>query len=341
MTFPIPNEHQTTWQVGTGNDTRYYFQIMLDYGIICIGPGRFGPAFPLDFRYGDGSRLLNKVVKFATVVNQGDWVVAKSGKKRVLAIGKVVSDYAFSDELDDIEGWDIQHYRKVKWWVPAFGEIHLEDKMLSQSAFCSLQVWDRLFPKLLSESWLSRPAKRVLKRKDFSFLPLSRFLPFDKKRQADELSDLILWYIAKDYFTSEYELTCHCVVPFLKLLGWRISQIKLEHKRVDVMLFKQERGHLEGEVPEVIIEVKKFGNGLADVGLQALNYYKRFEGKDLKPVLVVTNGMRWNILEPMDEGRPRVKGGFSLGRLRERDSVWAGDKEPIDTRACLDLLRPE
>jgi len=172
------------------------------------------------------------------------------------------------------------------------------------------------------------------------FVPLNGFLDIEKNDLAEQVTNTVRWYLYNDYYTPEYELTCHCVVPFLKLLDWKGSQIKLEYKRVDVILFKHKRGHLEGEVPEVIIEAKKFGNGLADVGQQALKYYKRFERKDIKPVLVVTNGMRWNILEPLEEGGQRVKGGFSLGRLRERDSVWAGDQEPIGTDACLELLRP-
>lgn len=323
---------------------------MLDYGIVCIGPGRFGPFTASQHVYEEKGLGRGKIKSFAQNLRLGDWIVAKQGLSKVLAVGLVTSDYLYSNELDDVEGWDLQHYRTVDWWVPLAADgnisyVKLEGRKLTQSAFCRVGIPSELILQLRSHVWSVANKLRNIVDAFNQFVPLSGFLSLAKEGLAEQLTNTIRWYVANDYNVSEYELTCHCVVPFLKLLGWRTGQIKLEFGRVDVMLFENDLGHLtKEEVPKVIIEVKRFGNGLTHTGFQAMKYYNRvvenMPEDATPPVLAVTNGMRWNILEPLGDGNQRVKGGFSLGRLRERDAVWAGDVEPSDTWQCLNLLRP-
>jgi predicted Mrr-cat superfamily restriction endonuclease len=45
----------------------------------------------------------------------GDLVILRLGALKVVAVGEVVGGYEWCEEFGDIEGWDMQHVRRVRW----------------------------------------------------------------------------------------------------------------------------------------------------------------------------------------------------------------------------------
>ena len=69
---------------------------------------------------------------FADRAEVGDLVVARRGLRRALYLG-VLGEYGWSNAFDDIEGWDLQHYRRVRWvWTR---ENRFERQVFPQSRF--------------------------------------------------------------------------------------------------------------------------------------------------------------------------------------------------------------
>ena len=118
------------WQVGAGYGARDCSQIFLDYGVMLIGPGYTGKYDKNKdfFRKNKNVPIykLNTIKAFAEKVKKDDIVVLKrpSGKKwKVLAVGTVKkSEYQFLEVFDDVEGWNLQHCRKVKWFAKKDGK---------------------------------------------------------------------------------------------------------------------------------------------------------------------------------------------------------------------------
>jgi hypothetical protein len=45
----------------------------------------------------------------------GDLIILRKGSSNVCAVGEVASDYLWLDDFGDIDGWDLQHVRRVRW----------------------------------------------------------------------------------------------------------------------------------------------------------------------------------------------------------------------------------
>ena len=114
----------TYWQVAAGESGRDYSDVFLRYGVILLGSGYVRSGHlgsflenPDNFRGHKDWR--KKVVTLAESMKCGDLVVLKRGhgiKGRILAAGRVVGDYEYLRQFDDVEGWDVRHGRRVKWY---------------------------------------------------------------------------------------------------------------------------------------------------------------------------------------------------------------------------------
>jgi predicted Mrr-cat superfamily restriction endonuclease len=45
----------------------------------------------------------------------GDLVVLRVGTAKVAAVGQVVGNYEWHDGFGDVDGWNLQHVRRVRW----------------------------------------------------------------------------------------------------------------------------------------------------------------------------------------------------------------------------------
>jgi len=114
------------WQQGAGDGDRSYYDICLKYGVILNGPGNWGKAIvhnnDLDDSYKDklvsmgaSMQKIADLKRFCVDMKRGDIVALKRGKQEVYGVGIIESDYDWSELFSDVDGWDLQHYRRVKW----------------------------------------------------------------------------------------------------------------------------------------------------------------------------------------------------------------------------------
>lgn len=101
------------WQISGGPASRSYADVFLKYGVALIGPGDGGPWSPE--RYAHDFALQGFVGRFAEEMQVGDALLLRTGPKTVCAVGLVASEYLYLEQFDDVNGWDLQHARRVRW----------------------------------------------------------------------------------------------------------------------------------------------------------------------------------------------------------------------------------
>jgi len=112
-------EDRTIWQISAGDGTnKNYVNLCLQHGVVICGPGKYG-AWP-DCKapmLADGRTAMQAGIirRFAEDVSQGDIVVLRLGASRVYGVGEVVGRYGHSEIFSNVQGWDLQHFRRVRW----------------------------------------------------------------------------------------------------------------------------------------------------------------------------------------------------------------------------------
>ena len=110
--MPAQATTRGVWQVSGGPANRSYADIFLRHAVALIGPGDAGPWCPgRDDSAFDGGF----VRRFATEVQPGDIVLLRTGISTIRAVGLVASAYVYLPQFDDVNGWDLQHARRVRW----------------------------------------------------------------------------------------------------------------------------------------------------------------------------------------------------------------------------------
>src|SRR4051794_24779643 len=101
------------WQIAGGPSGRHYTDIFLRHGVGLIGPGDPGAwkEGRTDEDYGGSS----SVQRFATLAQPGDIILLRAGISVVKAVGLVAGDYEYLSQFDDVNGWDLQHARRIRW----------------------------------------------------------------------------------------------------------------------------------------------------------------------------------------------------------------------------------
>jgi len=116
---------------------RDYSQLCLDHDIMLLGPGEFGPYDPQIYQKPIEEQVSSKesigyVRRFCSDVRPGDIALLRYGH-RVKGIGIVDGDYEYDSTFDDVDGWDLQHTRRVIWQNHL--ENDLEDLQVRQAIF--------------------------------------------------------------------------------------------------------------------------------------------------------------------------------------------------------------
>lgn len=341
---------ETLWQVGSGDGSRNYAKYFFDYGVALVGPGNPGRHGDPDTErfYQDNPGVNNWGAELAKI-NLGDWIIIRKGRKQILGIGEVIGEYQYSTMFEDVEGWDLQHYRKVKWYQP---EIPIEFKkshlVMDTLARCHHQkVVDRLAETTFKEV---EPSDEVMSSEHLptKLTPeeLTPKLIDSGVRIGDaenithtirRVIQLAKWYYQNDFHASEHELRTFLVVPFLFSLGWPEQKIKIELKKIDITLFDQPyRASQEDKLsPKMIIETKNYDNGLAFTKKQVAAYGKKFENCKW---FVTTNGFRYRLYRK-ENGELIPKGYLNLLNMREQNLLYREEGGAYQTLLQLSNLK--
>ena len=126
--------NRAVWQISGGPASRSYVEVFLKHGVALIGPGDAGPWTPErdDDEFdlpaapaaaaclpSPGDRQAQAgggfVRRFASEVAAGDVFLLRTGIATIAAVGLVAGDYLYVNAFDDVNGWDLQHARRVRW----------------------------------------------------------------------------------------------------------------------------------------------------------------------------------------------------------------------------------
>ncbi|MGH2947122.1 MAG: hypothetical protein ACRDPC_12845 [Solirubrobacteraceae bacterium] len=308
----------TVWQIGTGDAARPYAQWLFEHQVAAVGPGSGGAWPRTDYEYAPGVR------GFAGEAKPGDLVIARHGVRLALGVG-VLGKYAFSEDLDDVEGWDLCHYRRTRWVAT---EPHrFARRVLAMDRFIGCAD-----PEVLA--WV---AEQVDGR-DLSLQPQTGLpdLPdlgprLDVDALPAPLADVVrraerwaryTWEGAFAAEPAEAELLCHLTVPLLVALDWPPEQIALHWARTGIALFGELRR--APEACRLLIEGKRLGDGLGFARDQVDGYARERVGRPVD--VAVTDGPRVRLYrhdqpdEPLYANlySPRATAAALFGGLRYR-----------------------
>lgn len=299
---------QTIWQIAGGEQTRLYDDIFLKYGVGLIGPGYPGPWTPEI----DDEEFEGRFVRlFASEVNVGDVFLLRTGISTISAVGLVASDYLYLDQFDDVNGWDLQHARRVRWCplpqpfdfgFPVFGA---QGKRLARTFKPEALKYVEKFVSSPPTNWQNATLPDLPQSEEAlenGPVFLHDFLAIVRDLQP------LFWSPEKfGEHPREDELICHFAIPFLRALGWPPELIAVKWQNIDIALF--ERLPRTPENCCLVIEAKRLGAGVEGALAQAESYLRNL---GIERDIVVTDGIRYKMYSHNDgESRPIAYANFS------------------------------
>ena len=279
------------WQISGGPASRSYAEVFLKHGVALIGPGDAGPWTP---ERDDGEFEGGFVRRFAREVAAGDVFLLRTGIATIAAVGLVAGHYEYVNAFDDVNGWDLQHARRVRWCrLPeehAFAGAAFGANPPRCSRVCNEDViyFAERFLKSPPTHWQTALLPE-LPAEDPPLDDVPAVLA-GLVAQAADLVPLLEDRQAFGELPSEDELIAHFVVPFLRVLGWPPERIAVQWRRIDVAVFRAlprspENCHL-------VIEAKRLGAGVEGALEQAKGYVVAL---GMPRDVIVTDGIRYRM----------------------------------------------
>ena len=302
---------RAVWQVSAGTWDRSYVDQFLKHGVALIGPGDAGPwrAERSDEEFEGGF-----VRRFAAELRECDVLLLRTGISTIRAVGLVASEYQYLPQFDDVNGWDLQHARRVSWCPlpepydfggPVFGA---NPPRLSRIQSREVVEYANRFVQSPPTDWQARTLPS---------LPVEEtrleVLPTELQELVAQVHDLSGLYWDTDAFgdwPTEDELITHFVVPFLRALGWPVERIAVKWQHVDVSVFSK--------LPRIpkhchyLIEAKRLGAGVEGALEQATGYVSAL---GTQCDVVVTDGIRYRMYEASKHFAPIAYA--NLARLKK------------------------
>ncbi len=326
------------WQVAAGSPDRDYADLCLKFGVILNGPGWAGawPQCEAILREDQVSaRKLTDLRRFCEVIAEDDVIVLRVGTNRVFGVGIVVGNYEWKPVFSDVDGWSLEHTRRVNWvWGdpanPATFDVYTLNLGDTVQALTSATVADWATTKIPSPV----PPPQLP-----SFPPLGEPLQgadlvklmFDYgvgggsvNETAAQISDLVRlaqWY-QRFGPPSEREIVAQVVVPLLRTLGWTAQRTAVEWNAIDVALFDSVPRR-DGSLA-IVVEVKGLHAPILRAFDQALGY-AREQRRDACRRLILTNGFRYGVF---------ILGGD--GNFARRPSAYLNLTNPMSRQPLLD-----
>lgn len=279
------------WQISSGPSSRSYTRVFLEHGVALIGPGDAGPwAAERDDDEFEGGF----VRRFASEVAAGDVFLLRTSLSTIAAVGLVASDYLYVNAFDDVNGWDLQHARRVRW-CPLPEEHAFDSAVFGANPPRCSRVWSEGVLDF-AQRFLASPPTRW-QTAALPTLP-AEDPPLDEVpdalagivAQAADLTPLLQDQQAFGEHPSEDELIAHFVVPFLRALGWPPERIAVQWRRIDVAVFRA-----LPRTPEnchFVIEAKRLGAGVEGALEQATGYVQAL---GVSRDAIVTDGVRYRM----------------------------------------------
>jgi len=265
------------WQLAGGPATRPYADVFFMYGVGLIGPGDPGTWSQKrsDDDFIDEQGATGSFVRrFASEMQVGDVVLLRTGIATIAAVGIVASDYQYLNQFDDVNGWDLQHSRRVRWC--RLPEEHTFGTQVfgANPTRCS-RIWNEEV-KDYADRFMNSPPTHW-QEAPLPALPaeepdLDRIPPALEEIVA-KAQDLARLFWDRQSFgdhPTEDELVAHFVVPFLRKLGWPPEWISVKWRRIDVAVFTS-----LPRIPQncrFVIEAKRLGAGVEGALKQAMGY---------------------------------------------------------------------
>ena len=302
---------RTVWQVSAGPSDRSYADQLLNHGVALIGPGDAGPwrCERSDEEFKGGF-----VRRFAAELHVGDVLLLRTGRSTIGAVGLVASEYQYLPQFDDVNGWDLQHGRRVRWYSlpepydfgrPVFGA---NPARLSRVQAADIVEYGNRFVRSPPTDW------------QVGALPGLPAEQSELTAAPTELRDIVaqvhdLWRLYWDMEgfgerPMEDELVAHYVIPFLRALGWPVERIAVKWRNIDLCVFSA-----LPRIPEhcqYVIEAKRLGAGVEGALEQAIGYVSALEESC---DVVVTDGIRYRMYEASNDFAPVAYA--NLARLKQ------------------------
>jgi len=299
----------SVWQVSGGPIQRAYEDVFLRHGVALIGPGDAGPFNP-----NRPDRSEDVVRRFATEMRAGDILLLRSGISSIRAIGIVDGNYQYLPQFDDVNGWDLQHARRVRWYTlpsaysfegSVFGGSPPRLSRINQPG-----ILDYAFRFVYSppDAWKSAALPALPPE-----LPDLDDIPTWLQPLVAQIRDLFDLYqdpVTFGDLPAEDELIVHDVVPLFRALGWPVERIAVKWRYVDITLFRA-----LPRTPDncaFIIEAKRIGAGVEGALEQAQGYLNSL---GISRDIIVTDGIRYRLYSASHNFEP--VGYANMARLKQ------------------------
>jgi hypothetical protein len=271
-----------------------------------VGPGNLGRYE--DSKYAQLGDIRNSLRRFCTEARRGDVVLLRLGTGSVIAVGEIADDVPeWLDTFADIDGWDLQHARRVRWFANTNRDFPAKTLGGQVRTFASVSVeavraWvEGLDP---SEGERNRElaslptAGKEIKPPELGERLFIEGLPseyVDKLMAAfASLQRIASWYANEtkrpEGRPSEQETVCYLVLPLLLSLGWSQQTAAIQWHYVDVALFSKMPP--TDETLACVVEAKLLGRSVFYPVGQAREYALR-PGRETCKRLIVTDGIRY------------------------------------------------
>jgi len=325
------------WQVAAGDGDRDYADLFLRFGLVAVGPGDPGPFEENRGTY-SGFKQWSFLRPFHDDLQPDDLLVLKRprGKKwEIVAVGRITSDYYYEEGLEDVEGWDLQHARKVDW-----RRLPKETAVggLTRGTLKRIvnQPTQKLAEKLWSELEGGEPTAEAsptpqpeLEDDELVSLLIDKGLSTSASETTvatiGRLRWLARWYAEHGASVGEHEIRTFLVAPLLLALGWPEQRIKIEYKRADMALWDRPFSDSDAVVT-TIVETKRLYNSLGNWPKSQAKGYAEQHPSCSK--IVITDGFRYKLFE-REEGSSQAAGEWSeracanLRKLRAQHPIHA------------------
>lgn len=342
-------ERKNIWQVAAGDTNRNYAQTCLDRDVILNGPGDEGPWPGCIDKLKNiwGSRKITDLRRFCDEIEDGDIIVLHMGTRYVYGVGIVEGGYDHNEEFGDIDGFKLQHVRRVKWiWrfdeeskgpEPKPKEFKTYDMKWGDTAQLmtsnevldwvkSLEITDEKLKRKIVELPSSKKVDEIELLKSVSDFLFDQGVASDSiNKLMDQLGELTRignWYWRAKTPASESETISYLVIPLLRTLGWTPQKMAIEWNNVDIALFTN--SERTNKNLSIIVEAKKKDRSCLTAVSQARDYAEKHGGVQCGR-LIVTDGIRYGIYLADENGKFKdypPDAYLNLVRLRDTYPVY-------------------
>lgn len=326
------------WQIASGSFGRDYADQFIRFGMAFVGG--------------------EEKVAVMSQVDEGDRVILKWGRSKIVAVGDIVNrggKHRGQDDkewLRDFDGWDLRAYCFVDWHVP---DNPLEAEGLTRATIQRVKKKELI--KLSDRIVATVPTKEdcdpepeetdpIEDKQILSFLIQEGLRPGSAEDLTAAFNRIRL--LAQYYYSShqwedirEHETRTFLIIPLLLALGWAEQQLKIElpvagRQRADIACFsKPYKGNNEDCI--ILIETKGFSQGLDYAQDQAREYAKHFPNCQ---VVLVSNGYCYKAFCRNKSGSFSEKPSAYLNLLKPPNRYPLDPQNVAGSLEALRLLLP-